>query len=425
MNRLVLTNVNLLDGENPAVRNRTVTVEGDRITSVAAELPSTDDGDRVVDLQGCTVMPGMATCHYHSTLPSGANGGFAPYGYEFPPAYQALLAHRNLMTALEQGYTIVVGAGSARETDPGIKQAIEDGLVLGPRFVPSGRELSTTGHANDLSTPWHWGVPEMGAARNCDGADAFRYAVRDEVKKGVEVIKLFVTRGHLVKGANKSMEMTRDELAAAIETAHERGVLIRGHLAGKEAIMMSIDLGIDIVDHCDEMDDEVIAALAETGTFVVPSIHYVKAFLDMSEAKASTATPYTESTREALAESRRNLEFMYDALPKAEAVGVRLLLGDDYGGILRHGQYGEELHTYVEDAGFSPLAVIRWATRNGADLIRRGDDLGTIEAGKLADLLVIDGDPSVDIGVLADKLPRAVLKGGQVACGALPDKRSA
>jgi imidazolonepropionase-like amidohydrolase len=92
---------------------------------------------------------------------------------------------------------------------------------------------------------------------------------------------------------------------------------------------------------------------------------------------------------------------------------------------LRHGQYGDELHTYIDDVGLAPLAVLRWATRNGADLIRRGDELGTVEAGKLADLLVIDGDPSVDIGVLADQKPMAVLKGGQTVCGALPDERSA
>jgi imidazolonepropionase-like amidohydrolase len=415
MHRLILTNVNVLDGENPAGPDRHVVVEGDRITSVGADQPTVTHEDRVVDLQGYTVMPGMATCHYHSTSPSGMHGGFAPYGSEFPPAYQALIAHRNLLTALEHGYTIVVGAGSARETDPGIKQAIEDGFVLGPRFLPSGRELSTTGHANDVMVPWHWGLPEVGAARNCDGPDAFRYAVRNEVKMGVEVIKLFVTRGHLVPGANDAMEMTHDELAAAIETAHERGVLIRAHLAGKRAIMMAIELGIDIVDHGDEMDDEVIAALAETGIFVVPSIHYLKLYAE-SESRAV----------EARADAKRTFDFMCDALLKAEDAGVRMLLGDDYGGVsLRHGQYGDELHTYVDDVGLSPLAVIGWATRNGAEVIRRGDDLGTIQAGKLADLLIIDGDPSVDIGVLADQLPKAVLKGGQVVCGALPDAHCA
>ncbi len=410
MSRLVMTNVNLLDGDRPSIPNQTLVIEGDRISSVGTDPPKSEGGDRVIDLRGRTVMPGMATCHYHSTLPSGMQGGFAPYGNEYPPSYQALIAHRNLATALAHGYTIAVGAGAANEIDPGIKQAIEDGFVMGPHFVPSGRELSTTGHANDLGVPWYWGLPALGAARNCDGPEAFRLAVRQEIKMGVEVIKLFVTRGHLVRGSNDTMEMTRDELAAAIETANERGALVRGHITGKRAIMMAIELGIDIVDHCDEMDDEIIAALVETDTFVVPSVQYPKAVA--AELKAQG---------EDVEHIKRSWKLMYDALPGAEEAGVRLLLGDDYGGpSLRHGQYGEELHTYVEDVGLSNSAVLRWATRNGAELIRRGDELGTIGEGKIADLLVVDGDPSVDIGAVADRRPMAVLKAGKVECGALP-----
>jgi imidazolonepropionase-like amidohydrolase len=120
--------------------------------------------------------------------------------------------------------------------------------------------------------------------------------------------------------------------------------------------------------------------------------------------------------------SNRTIVIDGDALPKAEAAGVRLLLGDDYGGLrLRHGDYGDELHTYVDDVGISTLSVIKWATRHGAELIGRSDDLGTVAVGKIADLLVIDGDPSLDIGLLADKTPVAVLKGGEVVSGALPD----
>jgi imidazolonepropionase-like amidohydrolase len=411
MSRLIFTNANLLDGDSPPASNRTIVIDGERILSIGADPQVAEESDRVVDLHGHTVMPGMATCHYHSTYPSGSHKGFAPYGYEYPPGYQALIAHRNLLTALQQGYTVVVGAGAANEIDPAIKQAIDDGFVLGPRFTPSGRELSTTGHANDMSAPWYWHLPSLGAARNCDGPEAFTRAVREEVKMGVKVIKLFVTRGHLVPGSNAQMEMTREELAAAIDAAHSRQVLIRGHLSGKEAIMMAIELGIDIVDHCDEMDDEVIAALAETGTFVVPSIYYPKLVAEMMEGQGQAEA----------AEVKRGLQFMYDALPKAEVAGVRLLLGDDYGGPrLRHGDYGGELHTYVDDVGLSPVTVIRWATRNGAELIGHGDDLGTIEEGRIADLLVIEGDPTVDIGVLADKNPLAVLKSGVVVSGALP-----
>ena len=197
--------------------------------------------------------------------------------------------------------------------------------------------------------------------------------------------------------------MTRAELAAAIDAAHEKGVLIRGHLANKPAIMMALELGIDIVDHCDEMDDEVIAACVDTGAYVVPSIYFPKVF----------AAFFPDNEAE--------LAHMYDVLPKAEAAGVRLLLGDDYGAVnFPHGAYGGELHTYVEDAGISPLSVLRWGTVNGAAVTGRRDDLGTVEPGKLADLLVVDGDPSIDIGVLADQPPLAVLKGGEVVAGELP-----
>lgn len=408
MSRLIFTNANVVDGLNPAVAGQTVVIDGDRITSVGAEHVAAQDGDQVTDLAGKTVMPGMALCHFHSTYKNVAMG--APYGCEFPPSYQAIVAHQNLMCALTHGFTTIVGAGATRDIEPGVKQAIEEGVVPGPRLTASGRELSTTGHANEAGTPWHWNLPELGAARSCDGADGFRHAVRDEVRKGVEVIKLFATGGHGVPGSKDRLEMTREEFAAAIDTAHSRGVLARAHLAGKGPIMTAIELGIDIVDHCDDMDDEVIAALAETGTFVVPSVVFPKAISGLMEQfQPGSAAGINES-----------LAFMYDALPKAEAAGVRMLLGDDYGGPgLDHGEYGKELHTYVEDVGLPPLTVIAWATRNAAALLDRADDLGTVEAGKIADLLVLERDPSLDIGAVADERPIAVLKAGATVVGEL------
>jgi imidazolonepropionase-like amidohydrolase len=404
MPRLILTNAKVLDGVNPSVERRVVVIDGDRITEIGEHRPESRPDDMLVDLGGRTVMPGMATCHFHSTY-SELGSRPAPYGSEFPPSYLALLSHQNLTTALRWGYTVVVGAGAGQDVEPGVKQAVEDGLVPGPRFVPSGRELSTTAHAND-STPWYWGMPASGAVRLCDGADGFRIGVREQVKRGAEVIKLFVTGGHGVMAPKDRIEMTRDEFAAAIDTAHERGVLIRGHLANKRAIMMAIELGIDIVDHCDDMDDEVIAALVATNTFCVPSIYFPKVFSDF------------------FPDNQQALDHMYEVLPKADAAGVRLLLGDDYGAMrFPHGSYGGELRTYVEDAHISPLSLLRWATINGAELIGRADELGAIAAGHLADMLVVDGDPSTDIGVLADTPPLAVLKGGQVVAGQLPVAR--
>jgi imidazolonepropionase-like amidohydrolase len=402
MATLVLTNANLIDGEQPAVGGRALVVDGERIAAIHdGPPPDLPEGAEVVDLGGRTVMPGMATCHFHSTYDELGSVPL-PYGSEQPPATMALVSHANLMKALTCGYTMVVGAGAGQDVEPGVKLAIERGLVPGPRFVPSGRELSTTAHSND-TVPWWWDMPTSGAVRLCDGPDEFRLGVREQVKRGAEVIKLFVTGGHGTTSPKARIEMTHEELAAAIDAAHGKGVLIRGHLANKTAIMWALELGIDIIDHCDEMDDEVITACVETDTFVVPSIYFPKVF-----------APF-------FPDNEAELAHMYEVIPKAEAAGVRMLLGDDYGAInFPHGSYGGELHTYVEDVGLDPLTVLRWATVNGAAVLGRSADLGTLEAGKLADLLVVDGDPSADIGVLADAPPVAVLKGGEVVAGALP-----
>ena len=160
--------------------------------------------------------------------------------------------------------------------------------------------------------------------------------------------------------------------------------------------MMALELGIDIVDHCDEMDDEVISALVETGATVVPSPLLPQAFRDTFRARVSGSAP----TR-----CKADLEHMYSVLPKAQAAGVRFVLGDDYGAIgFPHGAYGGELRAVRRTRGHRPLDVIAWATRNGAETGRaRATISGTVEVGKLADLLIVDGDPSADIGVLSDR----------------------
>jgi imidazolonepropionase-like amidohydrolase len=408
MATLALTAARLLGGTCPAIDNATVILDGDRIAEICAG-PSDTPVDRTVDLAGRTVMPGMFTCHFHATYNELGSQPNTPYGDEYPPAYLALIAARNLEIALEQGYTAVVGAGGSHHVEPGVRRAIDDGLIPGPRFWPSSRELSSTGHSND-AVPWYWDKPASGAVRLCDGAEAFRHGVREEIKRGARVIKLFVTGGHGTTAPKDRIEMTRDELAAAIDTAHERGVLIRGHLVNKRAIMMALELGIDIVDHCDEMDDDVIAALVETSATVVPSLYFPKHFVET----------YGSGLGFAAEAMRADLEHMYATIPKAQAAGVRFVLGDDYGAVgFPHGAYGGELHLYVEHTGVTPLDVIGWATRNGAELVGRDNDLGTVEVGKLADLLVIDGDPSADIGALADRPPVAVLKGGHVVAGTL------
>ncbi len=408
MTRLALTGARLIDGNQPARTDAMVVIDGDRIAEVGTGAP-TGPVDRVVDLGGRTLMPGMFSCHFHSTYHELGSVPNTPYGDEYPPSYLAQISAKNLETALRLGFTGAVGAGGSHEVEGGVKRAIDDGLIPGPRFWASSRELSTTGHAND-GVPWYWGMNASGAVRLCDGADAFRLGVREEIKRGAQVIKLFITGGHGVMAPKDRIEMTRDELAAAIDTAHSRGALIRGHLVNKPAILMALELGIDIVDHCDAMDDEIIAALVDTGATVVPSLHFPERFLETYGSGLGFAAESISA----------DLEHMYSVIPKAQAAGVRFVLGDDYGAMgFPHGDYGGEFRLYVEKAGITPLDLIGWATRNGAELVGRSHELGTVEAGKLADLIVVDGDPSVDIGVLADRRPVAVLKGGQLVSGSL------
>ena len=412
MARTLLTGANLLDGTNPASPDATVVLDGDRITAVlrAGEpaLPPEPD-DRVVDLAGRTILPGMATCHFHSTYDDlGARP--TPYGYDHAPARQALIAARNLRAALECGYTTAVSAGASHDIDPAMAQAIGDGLIPGPRFVPGSRELSTTGHSNDM-TPWYWELRSTAAMRVCDGPEGFRQGVREEVRRGARMIKLFVTGGHGTSAPKERIELTRDELVAAIDAAHSRGARIRGHIVNKPAMLMAIELGIDVIDHGDDLDDEVIAALADAGTFLVPSTRLPEVVLERHGARLGPAADAM----------RADLDRMYALLPVADAAGVRIVLGDDYGAAgLPHGTYGDELVGYVERTGLDPLTVLRWATVNGAELTGRGHELGTIEPGKLADLVVVDGDPSTAIEILAKPgAITAVVKGGEVVVGSL------
>jgi imidazolonepropionase-like amidohydrolase len=367
-------------------------------------MVDTGPGDRVVDVGGQTVMPGMVTCHFHSTYHElGAQP--APYGLEAPPAYQALRAAKNLDTALRCGFTAAVSAGAPGDVDASMRRAIDEGLIPGPRFVPGSRELSTTGHGNDTN-PWYWEMAAWGAARCCDGPEEFRKAVRDEVKRGARIIKLFVTGGHGVLTPKDRLEMTRDELAAAVDAAHDRGALIRGHIVNKRAIMMAVEAGIDVIDHGDDLDDECIAALVETGTFLAPSVLFPKTFLQTMGAGLGFGD-----------QMRADLERTLAVLPQANAAGVKLVAGDDYGAVgFAHGRYAEELEVYVRDAGIPALEVLRWATKHGAELMGLGDELGTIAEGKLADLLVVDGDPLDDVAVLQDRdRIRAIVKDGRFA----------
>ncbi|HLN17863.1 MAG TPA: amidohydrolase family protein [Acidimicrobiales bacterium] len=410
MGRLILTGVQLVDGDHPPVAGATVVVDGRHLGPVGPAPVAAAPDDVVLSLPGHTVLPGLITCHFHATYHD-LGSVRAPFGLEEPPALQAVRAARHLELALQCGFTGAVSAGAPFAIDASMQRAIAEGLINGPRLVAGSRDVSTTGHAGDKSFPWYWDVGAQGAVRRCNGAEEFRRGVREEIAEGAQIIKMFVTGGHGTVAPREQIEMTREELSAGIEAAHLRGAKVRGHIANREAIHLALDCGIDVIDHADGMDEECIERIVDAGTFVVPSQYFPYRF---AESMGPGGLGFTESLRADLEESLA-------ILPKANEAGVKLVVGDDYGALgFPHGHYAEELAFYVEHAGIDPLDVVRWATKHGAELMGRGHELGTLTEGKLADLVVVDGDPLADLGLLADRSRLTVLKGGRVVAGELP-----
>ncbi len=404
MARLVLRNATVLDADGLRPRS-TVVVEDRRIAAVGpvAAPVETAPEDRVVELGGRTVMPGMVSSHFHATYHE-LGSKVTPFGLEEPPALQAVRAAHHLELLLRSGFTGAVSAGAPFAIDASMKAAIAEGLFPGPRLMAGSRDVSTTGHAGDKSFPWYWDVGARGAIHRSDGPAEFRRAVREEIKQGAEIIKMFVTGGHGTVAPAEQTEMTFEEISAGIEAAHQRGALVRGHIANRTALHMALDAGIDVVDHGDGLDEAAIARMVEMGTFLVPSQLFPARFADLM---AGGGLGFTAAMAE-------DIERSLAILPVANAAGVKLLVGDDYGAIgLPHGRYADELEFYVKEAGIPALDVIRWATRNGFELMGRGHELGSVRQGYLADLVVVDGDPLSDIGVLQDPARLlAVVKGG-------------
>jgi imidazolonepropionase-like amidohydrolase len=393
--RVILRNANLLDGERAAQPRQTVIVEGDSIAHVGEDVADGAPDEEVIDLAGRTLMPGMVTSHFHSTydnitiMPQ-------PIGLEAPPGYLAIVASQNLRGALFSGFTSVVSAGGINDDiDPQAKRAIEDGVVEGPRLVAGGRGLDTVGGYQDTES-WWWELGNKGAGRYCSGPTEFVHAVREEVSRGVEMIKIFPSGGHGVNEEIEALSFTRDELDAIVQTAHDRGARVRAHCPWKEPMLTCIDAGVDIIDHGDRLDSELIDTLLAHDTSLVPSAFFIKLMLGDSQN-------LVQATETQWAPIRADFANMVETLPAANDAGVRLCVGDDYGILLMPhgpGAYARELEFYVKDVGIPALDVIRWATKNGGELMPA--PVGRIAPGMLADMLIVDGDPSEDITILQD-----------------------
>jgi imidazolonepropionase-like amidohydrolase len=426
--RILLRNARVLDGLSPARDAQTVVVEGDRISEVAPDAAVTPrPGDEAVDLGGRTVMPGMVQCHFHSHFGAFGEGVTAPaLGLEAAPGYLSMLAAHNAEKALRCGFTGAVGSSNAHAIDVSLKEAIGAGFVQGPRYVAGSREIVTTGEYSDYANNRNFFMDLgcTGLTYAANGPEGWRLAGRTEAGRGCDVIKISAGPGHGSSPARDVMNPTREELRALVDAVHTLGKRVRAHAPSRTAILECARAGVDIIDHADRIDDECIEALLDNDVTVVPSMLWSERFLEIAESwdhdaqvlAISEGFPETpDQVRKRIAAVREDFEYTCEAIPRAAQAGVRMVVGDDYGTpIMPHGDYIPEMELYVKRLGVSPLEVIRWATVNGAWLMGLGDDAGVIAAGRLADLLVVEGDPSSDLSCLADlERMQGVMLGGR------------
>ena len=417
---VTFTNAKLFDGQTMRPGQWSVTLEGDRIAAVS-ESPAV--GEDVIDLGGMTLMPGLITSHFHPDffkfdMPAAMRG--EQLGKELPPGVGMAMGVRNCRVLLESGFTAYAGAGCAHDIDASLKIAIREGIIPGPRIMACGHHVGTTGDAN-APLKWWQTFTTGGIDTFADGPDGMRKLVREEIRRGVEIIKIFASPGHLIPGHRGPDNMARDEIAAVVDAAHQRGAKVRAHVCTKAKILECIELGVDIIDHGDEFDEECIAAAVKMGAYWVPSLTFTKVLIDMG---ADATGEYADAWAK-----------LRPLLVKAHKAGVRILIGDDYSGLLRDilpddpldhqvGCYGREFPFYAEHIdGVTAAEVLSWGTKNPGTLWgEHVGKVGVVETGALADLIVVDGDPVADLSLLArpQEALKAVIRDGAIVIDRLP-----
>ncbi len=378
----------------------------------AATAPAVGPDAAHIDARGGTIMPGLVEAHYHPTYFDVAN--LEDLDIKYPVEYVTLLAATNARLALECGYTAARSGGSLFNIDFWLKKAIEDDLLPGPRLAASGREICGVGGLMDWN-PDYRKIGMEGLVLLINGPDEGRRAVRKLVKDGVEWVKTYPTGDAAAPDTNDhhTLCMTFEEMHAVVAEAHNHRLKVTGHCRATEGIKNALRAGYDTLEHGTFMDAEALDMLMVRNTPVVPALQFEQASIVHGPefGMPQNVIDGHQETLEGGAESARMIL----------QAGGRLGMGGDYGFAWNpHGDYAKELTFFVKYVGFTPLETIRCATQTGAEIMGRQDEFGTLAPGKLADVLVVDGDVLADISMLEDRRQFiCVMQGGLVKAGQL------
>lgn len=380
--------------------DQAILIEGDRIKEVgpAASVGSHAPGARVIDLTNATVLPGLIDCHTHLTGEPNHNG-YAALGISVPR--EALYGAKNAKLTLEAGFTTVRNVGAGGYTDVALRDAIDAGDVPGPRIDAAGPAVGVTGgHAdNNLLAPeFHSSADGV-----ADGVPALINKVREEVKYGASVIKIVATGGVLSKGDSpEATQFSDEEIRAVVAEAHRLGRKVAAHAHGAAGIKQAVSAGVDSIEHGSYIDDEAIRMMKSKGVYLVPTLYLGDWFMENAQ-RIGVPDFMIAKAKIVLPAARRNVEHAFKQ-------GVRVAFGTD-AAVYPHGLNAREFAVMVK-LGLTPMQAIQSATVHAADLLGWSDRIGSIEAGRLADIIAVSGDPIADIATL-EKVS-FVMKGGQV-----------
>ena len=355
-------------------------------------------GAITINLPNATVLPGLIDAHTHLTGDP-KNIGYQSLGISVPR--DALTGAKNARLTLQAGFTTVRNVGATGYSDVAVRDAINAGDIPGPRMLVSGPALSITGgHCDNNLLPYEYHATSDGAA---DGIEAVQHKVREIIKYGADLIKICATGGVLSKGDDpQASQYTLEEMKAIVADAHRLGRKVAAHAHGAQGIRWASEAGVDSVEHASYIDDAAIVELKKNGTYLVPTLYLGDWFMENAE-KNRVPDFLLVKAKAVMPAARKNVAHAF-------ASGVKVAFGTD-AAVYPHGLNAHEFGVMVK-LGLTPLQAIQAATVNDADLLGWSDKVGTIEAGKWADIIAVDGDPLKDVTTLEHV--KLVMKGGDI-----------